>query len=231
MGKYDLRLYEEALLLSLKDKEGTIEFGAFYAQAIAGGILSDLILEKRIKITEHGKKKKVEQISLKRIGDEMLDECLQKIGESKKELDALAWITKFSGIKDLKNRIARMLCRKGILKEDEDKVMLIFTRKIFPEVDPEPERKIIERLREAIFTDSTELDARTIIITAIAQHGGLLKNFFDKKELKAKKSRIEDIIKGNVAAEAAKESIEAIQAAMLMVAVMPALMTTTVTSS
>ena len=52
--KPDLFLHEELLLLALRDGKGTIA-GSFYQQAMAGGILSELLLGERIRIRE-GKK-------------------------------------------------------------------------------------------------------------------------------------------------------------------------------
>jgi len=124
--------------------------------------------------------------------------------------------------------VAQQLCRRGILRAAEDKVLLIFTRKIYPEVNPEPERKLIERLRQAIFTESRDVDPRTVVLVSLANNTGLLKAVFDNKKLKGRKARIEEIINGEITGKAAKEAIEAMQAAVMVACIMPAIMTTTI---
>ncbi len=106
--------------------------------------------------------------------------------------------------------------------------MLIFTRKIYPEVNPEPERRLIERLKHAIFTDATDVDARTVVLVSLANSAGLLKVVFDKKKLKSRKARIEQIVNGEITGKAAQEAIQAMQAAVMVACIMPAMMTATI---
>jgi protein-disulfide isomerase-like protein with CxxC motif len=124
--------------------------------------------------------------------------------------------------------VARQLCRRGILRADEDKVLLIFTRKIYPEVNPEPENKLIERLRRAIFTDTRDIDPRTVVLLSLANSTGLLKVVFDKKKLKGRKARIKQIVDGEITGKAATEAIQAMQAAVMVACIMPTIMATSV---
>jgi hypothetical protein len=117
------------------------------------------------------------------------------------------------------------LCERGILRAAEDTILLLFARKIYPEVNPEPERKLIERLRQAIFTDSRDVAPQTVVLVSLANSTGLLKVVFDKKELKGRKARIEEIINGEITGKAAKEAIEAMQAAVMVCCIMPAITT------
>ena len=119
-------------------------------------------------------------------------------------------------MKKLKHRAAKQLCRRGILRADEKSVLLIFSRKIYPELDPGPEREIVDRVRAAIFTDTTEVDPRTAVLVALGSKSGVLKNVFDKKELKARKDRIETIADAVSTASAVKEVVEGIQVALMV---------------
>ena len=56
----------------------------------------------------------------------------------------------------------------------------------------------------------------------------LLKTVFDKKKLKGRKERIEQIINGELTGKAAKDAIVAMQAAVMVACIMPAIITTTV---
>ena len=108
------------------------------------------------------------------------------------------------------------MCRHGILRSDEDKVLLIFSRKIYPEINPEPERRIMNRLKKTIFTDTKNVEPRTAVLLSLAKSADVLKVNFDKKELKARKDRIERIIDGEVTGKATKKAIEAMQAVVMM---------------
>jgi hypothetical protein len=161
------------------------------------------------------------------IGAPVVDECLEKVRTSKRRATAQAWVSKFSGLKNLKHRVAEGLCDRGILNEEDAKVLLLFTRKTYPELDPEPERELVERLRQAIFTDTDDVETRTVVLASLANSAGVLKVAFDKKELKGRKERIERIVNGEVTGKATQEAIQAMQAAVMMATIIT---TTTVTS-
>ena len=222
-----LFLHEEIMLLALRDEEGTIASGTMYQYAIGAAILAELLLNQRIALDETRKKKLINLISSTPLGEPLIDQCLEKIGNAKRRASLQTWVTRFAGVKNLKHRVAQRLCDRGILRADEDKIFLLFTRKIYPELNPVPERKLIERLRQAIFTDSRNIDPRTVVLVSLAEGTGLLKEAFDKKKLKGRKARIKEISNGEITGKAAKEAIQAMQAAVMVACIMPAVMTTT----
>ena len=224
-----LFLYEEIMLLALKDEEGTIASGTNYQYALAGSVLAELLLEEKISVEEQKKKKYAVLKDSTPLGDPVIDECLNKVLQAKKKQQLQTWVSRFSGLKNLKHRTARKLVARGILRADEDKVLLLFTRKIYPEVDPEPERRMIERMRKALFTEQQDIDPRTVVLVSLADSTGLLKVVFDKKELKSRKKRIEQIVNGELTGEATKEAIQAMQAAVFVACIMPAVIATTTT--
>ncbi len=217
-----LFLHEEIMLLALKDEEGTIASGTYYSLALGGAILAELMLRGRISVEADRKKKFARLIDTTPLGDPVLDEGLQKIIRAKKRQQLQTWVSRFSGIKDLRHRTARRLVQRGILRADDDKVLLLFSRKIYPEVNPEPERKLIERLRRAILTETEDVDPRTVVLLSLAHSAELLKIVFEKKQLKARKKRIEKVINGEMTGKATQEAIQAMQAAVMVAAIMPA---------
>jgi len=226
----NLYLHEEIMLLALRDEEGTIAAGPTYQYAIGAAVLSELLLSQRITIDQSNKKKLVDLVGSTPLGEPLLDHCLEKIASAKRRAALQTWVSRFAGVKNLKHLIARRLCQRGILRADEDKVLLIFTRKIYPEVNPQPERELIERLRGAIFTDAMDIDPRTVVLVSLANAAGLLKVVFDKKILKTRKKRIEKLVNGEIAGKAAQEAIQAMQAAVVVACIMPALTTATIHS-
>jgi len=215
-NRKELHFYEELMLLALKDKEGTFatdEMG--FGFSMGGSFLAELLMMGRISIDQVKKKKLVELSDPAPTGDPILDECLEKLRTAKRRASMNSWVSRFASLKKLKHRAAQQLCRRGILRADEGTVLLIFKRKVYPELDPGPERELVERIRAAIFTETDEPDPRTIVLVALADKAGVLKNVFDKKELKARKKRIQTIGEGSMTAVVVKEVVEATQAAVV----------------
>ncbi len=218
-----LLLHEEILLLALSDKKGTIESGAWYQQAIAGAILSELLLAKRITMSSD-KKKFVEIIDASSYGDEIIDEALNRISTAKRRANLQTWVQRLSALKQLKHRVANRLCKKGVLRSDEKSILLIFKQKVYPELDPRPERRLVERLEQAIFSDSQSVDPRTVVLVSLASASDMLKIPFDHKKLKGRKKRIEMLINGDLMGRATKEAVQAAQTAIMVACIMPAMM-------
>jgi len=222
-----LHFHEEIMLLVLKDKDGTFASGTWSSLALGGAVLAELMMEKRIEVEEIKKKKYVKLLNRTAVGEPVIDECLTRIAEAKKRAQLQTWVSKLGHLKNFKHKVAGQLVRRGILRIDEDNVLGIFKRKVYPEIDPQPERELIERLREAIFGDSTEIDPRTVVLLSLAQSADILKLFFDRKELKKQKQRIERIVNGELIGKATKEAVQAVQAAVMVACIMPAVIATT----
>jgi len=216
-SKNNLHLYEEILLLALKDREGTVASGTWYVQALAGALVAELLLDGYLSLTE-----KTVLARAAKTGDDLLDESLALIGGAKRRLTPASALSKVAGLRDLKGRAAESLCRRGILAADRKKVLHFFERRIYPELDHAPEQAVVERLHEALFGKESRLDPRTTVLISLAHHTGILGVVFDKKELKRRKARIQRVIEGDAVGKAAKEVVEALQAAIIVAAVVAA---------
>jgi hypothetical protein len=211
----DLHIHEQLLLLALRDEKGTLESRAgMYQYALGGAILSELLVEGCIAVGED-KKKLVDVVRIKRMYEPVLDECLGMIASAKRRRSASNWVSRFGQIKKLRHRVASGLCHRGILKDSEDKVLLFFTRRIYPTIDPGPERRLVGSLRKAIFSESRTLNPRTGILVALAHGTGLLSIHFDRKELKRRKRRLEEITRGDLIGGATRQAVQAAQAAAM----------------
>ena len=203
--------------------------GSMHDYAIGGAILAELLLAQRLAVEEK-KKKLVDVLSDKPIGEPLIDECLAKVATAKRRATAQTWVQRFAHLKQLRHRVARGLCERGILRADEDTILLLFRRRIYPEIDPKPERKLIEGLRKAIFTSTRQVDPRTVVLLSLANSTGLLKIPFDRKKLKQRKQRIDRLIDGELTGRATRGAIQAAQSAAVIAATMPAIMAATVVS-
>lgn len=210
-----LHLYEELLLLALSDRKGTVVGdGTGFRYALGGALLAELLLLGRVRVDAVKKKNYLLLEDSSSTFDPILDEALEKLRTAKRRGSLQSWVSRFTGIKKLLHRAAEQLCRRGILRADEKSVLLIFSRKIYPELDPGPERALVERLRTAIFTETEELDAETTVLVALANQAGVLRNVFDRKELKTRKKRIQEIGRGDLTVAAVREVIQAIHASI-----------------
>ena len=124
------------------------------------------------------------------------------------------WLGRVAGMKDLKHQIAEQLALRGVLQVDTHKVMLIFSQRIYPELDPAPELEIMHRVEHAVFSDESSLDTRTAILVSLAHVSGILNPVFGKKRIAERKERLDKIAEDRPSAEAARAAIEATRAAM-----------------
>jgi hypothetical protein len=220
----ELWLHEEVLLLALKDEKGT-PHSSMYTIAMGGAILAELLLDERFVLEEKPRKKPLKPgkkpsylVAIdnpKQLADPVLDECLHRVATSKKERSPQDWVTRFGQLKDLRRRVAVGLCRKGILREREDRILVMFRRTAYPTLDGAAERRVVERLRDAVVGDSMELDARTAVLVALANGTGILKHVLGKDLVKQRKDRLKEIGEGDIVGEATRAAVEAAQAAIV----------------
>jgi hypothetical protein len=227
MRKKDLYLHEEIMLLALRDREGTLFSGTMYNFAIGGAVLAELMMERRIDVETVKKKAFARLLSPVPLGEPLLDECLARLAAAKRRGTLQDWVARFAQAKSLKHRVAGELARRGVLRVDEDKVLGLFRRKIYPEVDPRPEREVVERLRRAVFGEEPEVDPRTAVLLSLVSRAELLRLVFDKKDLKGRKARIERVVNGELTGKATQEAIQAMRAAVMVACIMPAVMAAT----
>ncbi len=209
------------MLLALRDKQGTF-FSGFIELAVAGAILAELFIEKRVYIGDQ-RRKLVDQDNPRPMGDPIIDECLEKITNAKRRATVSTWVPRLSSTPQLRTKVAQQLCQRGIVKTTEDKVLFIFPRTIYPEINPKPEREIISRLKEAVFDDKKAIDPRTMILVSLAHRTGLLAHNLGENEVYKARKRIDQIIAGEAMGLAARDIIDACDSAATVASLIPAL--------
>jgi hypothetical protein len=222
----DLRLHEEITLLALRDEQGTFHIGPAFQFAAGGAILAELLFEERVAVDESGRKP---MLTVKRrgaTGDDLVDECLERVAQARRRGSVQSWVSRFAHTRRLGPRLAVRLCQRGILKADEGRVLWLFRRRIYPERDPRPERKLIERIRRALASDSREVDARTVAVISLAKCAGLLRLNLDREFLRRRKTRLEKLVRGEVIGDATQQAIQAMQAAVVAATMVPVMAST-----
>jgi golgi phosphoprotein 3 len=212
-----LKLHEELLLLALRECEGTT-MGDAWPTAIGAALLAELVAAGRVALRPDGKKLFVDPADPRPLGEPLLDECLAKVIAATRRAQAAAWISRFSGVKHLKARIAQGLCRQGVLRADERTILLLFKQEIYPEVDPRPEREIRERLRRLIFAETTRRDERTLLLLSLADAGGLLPSLFEKRQLKERCKWVAQLVVDEPLGRRVREIVQARHAAAVAAA-------------
>ena len=112
----------------------------------------------------------------------------------------------------------------GILYHDEKKILWLFSQDVYPERDGTAENALRERMAKIMFDDAVKPDARTAVLISLAHYASLLTNNFAKEELQQHKGRIKSLAAGDIlAAGATKSAIEAVQTAIIVAAIVPAI--------
>lgn len=224
-SRTDLHLHEQILLLALRDRKGTPESGSGYARlAMGGAILADLALGGRVSV-EEGKRARVEVVSgAGPPRDEILAEAFALVGDRKRRQSAAEWVQTFSRMGSLQQRTALGLCRRGILRSTESKVLLVFNRKAYPTVDPGPETELVARLREVVTGDG-DVDPAVGVVVSLAYATDLLEINLGRKLVRGRTRRIKDVVRGRRLAagggaagagpDAVRTAVRAVQGAVI----------------
>ena len=225
-----LAMYEELLLLALDDRKGTSAVGGMQGLAVGGAVLAELVLLGAVRIGED-KKQFVDAEPGAQVADPLLAECLALVVAAKKRRRAVEWVQKFSGLKDLNKRVARGLVSKGVLNEEQDRVLGLFPRTLFPARDGGPEQDLVRRLERAVLSDDPRVDERTLVVAVVANATGLLEKAVDKKQLKGRKERLKQLADGQLAGSATLEAVKAAQAAAAVAVIVATTAATTAATS
>jgi golgi phosphoprotein 3 len=214
MSSTPLCLHHELALLVLDDSRGTFG-GAMYQYGFAGAILSELLLQGVIGVSDD-KEKTVSVLLTEPLGDPIMDEALKTIAGSAKPRSLQHWVAVIAGLKGLRDRIAEQLCQLGIVAKEQGKFLWLFTRQIWPELERSFEDEIRKRMAEAMFSNTQQPDSRTAVLIALAQSCGVLQSNFASVELRQYQARIKEICDGKqLAAGATQAAIAAVQMAMM----------------
>jgi Golgi phosphoprotein 3 len=200
-----LHLYEQVLLLSLRGDKGTSTTG-FAHIAIAGAVLAEWLIDGRISIDE-SRRQLASLKDVRHSGDLVLDECLDLFKAAKRTAPLKTWIARLSRIPNLRHKAAMQLCVRGILRADENQVLWLFTRKIYPEINSKPRKAIVDSLRQAIFSETARIDESLAVLISLAHGAGLLAPIFGRSEIRGRKTRISALLASNAVGKATQQLI------------------------
>lgn len=214
--KHGIFLHEAMLLLVLHDDRGTASLAAPTSTALGAGVLGELLLRGRVGAEKTRFSTLVTPLGSAQVGDQVIDEMFERIRTAKRRASIATWISRIGHSRGLLHRVARRLCVKGVLRADEKQVLLLFTRRIYPQVNPAPERALIGRLR-AVALGEAPADAPSAMALGIARHTTLLYGVLDRAERKRTKKQLAAIVgsfpEAKLIDDAVKSAVESSAAA------------------
>lgn len=221
----DLLLAEELFLLTHDDESGKTDWVNALDQGLAAALLLDLAAAERL--TTDGD-------DLRALGaapeHPLLSAAHAEISSSDKLRNTKYWVGRLpSRLKPLGTQVGQSLAERGVLEERRKKVLGLFPSTTWPEVDPGPERELRTRLA-VVLQDGADPDPRTALLISLLSPLDLVSGVVDKPHRKEAKSRAKAIAEksaGGPTAKALGDAVQAIQAALIMSIVIPAVVTTT----
>lgn len=215
-----LSLSEQILLLGLKDEGGTPESGSGMANlAFGGAVFGELLLLESVRLVDAEGRFQTGQ-RLEPTGQTVdagpLRLALARINDSKPRTPA-HWCGVLGRSKELREAVALELCRRGVLRESEDKLLGLFRRKAFPTLDPTPEHTLLEIIEQTL-EGTDPVEPLLALAITVAHQGGLLRLHFGGKALRGWKQRLKEVeseAAASDAADAVASAVAAVQAAVI----------------
>ncbi|GGW43421.1 GOLPH3/VPS74 family protein [Streptomyces xantholiticus] len=209
-------LGEEIMLLSLDDESGAAKDRQSAGWAVAGAILLDLVMAGRVSVDDG----RVEVTDRTTTGTPLLDGRLEQLaawaGRRNKPPKVTDWLTKDHS-KAVSATIDSLRGR-GLVAEEQHKVLGLFPVKRYPEADGSTERELRERLAAVVLHGATP-DDRTAGLVALIHSAKLHRLAFPDLPRKQLSPRMTEIADGQWAGESVRTAIRNMQAAMVAVTV------------
>ena len=209
-------LAEDVLLLLTDDASGKAVVDKTHLDlAVAGGVLLDLATLGRVAVTGEGEQVKAGRLVVRDVAptdDDVLDEALARVGAlgPMKPYRALPKLAK--GLRE--ELLARMVAR-GILREQEGRVLGIFPSHTWPALDPSHERQVRAGLNDVLVVGRAPAPREAALISLLQAIGQVPKVLGDvgvpARELRR---RAKDVASGGFVDEAIRRAVEEINAGM-----------------
>lgn len=232
-----LTLTEQVFLLGLKDREGYVSFWNDYiSTGLRGCILIDLFLRGRIRLDSGGRARSVltRKVVLTNdtpTDDPLLDEVLKLIKLSYEPHTVPEWIDYMSSenwfqikyrLRNVRNRIAKALVEKGVLKTSIQNFYLfsITTHPLSENVTTKT--KIVKSLQNAILKkwsyDTIRMDKKLLALIFLAHASGVLDNALESlgnEDYGIAKARIVNLFRLDFERQAYKSNEDALMWAVI----------------
>ncbi len=192
----------------LRDEDGRFEAvpATSMQHALAAAVLMDLSMENRIDTDPDN----LILIDSTPVGDSLLDPTLEQIAAGEQH-DARYWIEQIGRDGEaIRDEALSRLVERGILEQQEGRVLWVFRSRRYPVVDGTEEREVKLRILGVLLSDEIP-DPRDVVIICLADACGLLRQLLPKRELESVRDRIEQVRRLDLIGQAMAEAIQDIE--------------------
>lgn len=205
-----LTLAEELILLILDDDTGKIVTESLIGinYALAGSILMDLALRSKIDTDLEN----LIVVDPTPTGVDSLDEFLDKINSSEETDSTSHWVSLFSFYgPDIQKNALDMLVDRGILKQEEKKVLWVFGTRRYPVIDHKEEQEVKHRIIHLLLSEDIPTP-HDVVLMCLVDTCNLLPNFLSYKEIEHHRTRIDQIKHLDLIGQEVSKSISILRA-------------------
>ncbi len=210
-------LAEDLLLLLTDDQSGKASLDVTRVDlGLAGAVLVELVTRERVAIAQPGgpvKAGRVVVVDGSPTGDGILDEGLRRIatGKPRKPEHLLAILRK-----DLRRAVYGQLVSRGIVREEEGKILGLFPTRSWPAVDSQHEAMVRTALREVLVDGRAPTLTEASLVSLLQGIDRVPKTLGEvgvpARELRR---RAKSIATGHLGNTAVHKAVEAVNAAMV----------------
>lgn len=203
-------LCEQLLLIGLDDEKGgdASRYGMLDS-GLAGALLLDLSLAGAVSIEDGN------VTATGTADDPLLAATLEAIRAKDRPRGPKHWIGALPrALKPLRGRVAEPLVERGVLREDRSRLLGLIPRTRFPEVDPEPEARLRERLA-AVLLEAAEPDLETALLISLLVPLGLVRGLAPRERRREAQRRAERVADRSLVGEDLGRVVKEMQAAVI----------------
>ncbi len=214
-----LTVAEEIYLLALDDSLGVVKAFPVFAldYALASALLMELALCDRIDTDLTTLK----VISSAPTGDPLLDDTLLELQQKPEPQSTLFWIEQLIAHKrQIGERVLAQLLRKGILKQENRRILWVFETHRYPLMDDREVKEVRTRLRELILGDDIP-DSRDVVLISLGKACHLLDDLFTPKERETVHARIDALARLDLIGHEMANSIREIERSISLASMPP----------
>lgn len=213
----EIGLAEEYLLLALDDASGRPLLSTQHLQfALAGASVAQLTLDGALDVSDGadgGQKGRFRVTGRAAPSDPVQREILGLL-DGRRPKDAIRKVGQGSFARTLRDALQQGLAARGVLREEQVKVLGLFPSTTWPAHDPAPEAAVRERVLAAL-TGDVAPDERTAALVSLLLATDLTRKIYPDQDRRELKRRAKAIAESEWAGAAVKRAIDDLNAVMI----------------
>ncbi|MCX8130289.1 MAG: GPP34 family phosphoprotein [Clostridia bacterium] len=211
-----LSLLEKMMLAAIDERKNKITWRShnLVRFGLKGAVVLKLAELNKIRIEN----KKIVVIDESYTGDDILDFVLKHFSDTKRPLRLSSWIYGYSANnKEIKNRALNRLEDKGIITQEETRVLVFFTISSYIISGSDKKAEVSKCIHDAFFKSKDQVAKDDAFLASLITICGFTKPFLSGQEIKESKEKIKLIKKGEyypIENNTLKEVIKAVGSAI-----------------